>query len=57
VVGEQVEVLVLAQNPAFADFKVLRELYFPELDLFLADYPFVKRAEFARISADIDATR
>ena len=56
-VGEQVEVLVLAQNPAFADFKVLRELYFPELDLFLADYPFVKRAEFARISADIDATR
>ena len=56
-IGEPVEVVVLAKNANFSEFKVLREVYFPFFGLFLADYPFIKRAEFIRVSTSINESR
>ena len=49
--------MVLSQSLSFTDFRVLREVYLPDTNLFLADYPFMRRPEFQQISDDIEAAR
>lgn len=51
--SDQVEVLVMSSEPYFEDFQVVRDLYVPAIGLWLADYPFLKRDAFQRLSEDI----
>jgi hypothetical protein len=51
--GDSVEALVLSSSPYFDDFQVIRDIYVPALDLWLCDYPFVKRDAFRRLSSEV----
>lgn len=55
--GDNVELLVLSRTLDFSAFQVLRETYLPHVGIWLADYPFVKRGVFERISAEIEFAR
>jgi hypothetical protein len=55
--GEPVELLVVATQPSFGDFKALKEAYLPESSLWVADYPYVDRDAFLDISLEIERAR
>jgi hypothetical protein len=48
-----VEVLVMSNSQYFEEFVVVRDVYIPTLRLWLADYPFIKRDVFERLSEDV----
>lgn len=55
--GEPVELLVVASQPGFGDFKALKEAYLPESALWLADYPYVDRDAFLELSLAVERER
>lgn len=55
--GEPVELLVVATQASFGDFKALKEAYLPESSLWVADYPYVDRDAFLDISLEIERAR
>lgn len=55
--GDAVEVLVLSKTLRFDDMQVVRDVYIPTLGRWLCDYPFVTRRAFARVSAEVYASR
>ena len=55
--GDEVEVLVLSKTMYCDEFDVVRDVYVPASGAWLCDYPFVKRLDFERISADIYRSR
>ncbi|KIZ06344.1 hypothetical protein MNEG_1608 [Monoraphidium neglectum] len=57
VAGESAELMVLCRDGAFTNFKVVREVYFPQSGLWLADYPFVNRDVFLDISLAVERGR
>ena len=57
VAGESAEMLVLCRDGAFQSFKVVREVYFPQSGLWLADYPFVNRDVFLDVSLAVERGR
>jgi hypothetical protein len=52
--GQPAEVLVLSDSTSFSDIKAIKDVYLPENGLWLAEYPYIDRAEFLEISLDIE---
>ena len=48
---------MLSNGRSFDRFKALKEFYLPETGLWLCDYPYVDRREFAALSVAVDAER
>lgn len=55
--GDAAELLVLCSDPYFQQFKVVREVYCPASAVWLADYPFMNRDMFLRLSIEIEEQR
>jgi hypothetical protein len=55
--GDDVEVVVLSKSMYCEDFEVIRDVYVPTTGAWLCEYPFVKRSDFERISAEIYRSR
>jgi hypothetical protein len=55
--GDEVEVVVLSKSMYCEDFEVVRDVYVPATGAWLCDYPFVKRSDFERISAEVYRSR
>lgn len=51
--ADQVEALVMSSSQYFEEFVVVRDVYIPALRLWLAEYPFIKRDAFERLSEDV----
>lgn len=43
--GQRAVVLVLADDDRFLRFKAIKDVYIPELDAFVGDYPFLDRSQ------------
>jgi hypothetical protein len=55
--GDEVELIVVSNEPQLQRFRAVREAYLPELGVWLTEYPFVERRAFRAISDAIAATR
>jgi hypothetical protein len=51
--ADAVEALVMSNSQYLEEFVVVRDIYVPTLSLWLADYPFIKRDVFERLSEDV----
>lgn len=51
--GDPVELLVLSDHPKFTRFRVLREVYLPEQQTWLAEQLFVERSVFEELSKEV----
>lgn len=51
--GDSAELLVQSSTPYFETFEVVRDVFFPQLGAWLADYPYLKREAFQRLSASV----
>lgn len=43
----------MSSSQYFEEFAVVRDVYIPALRLWLAEYPFIKRDAFERLSEDV----
>lgn len=55
--GQPAEVLVLSSSTSFSDIKAIKDVYLPDKRLWLAEYPYIDRAEFVEVSLDIERER
>ena len=55
--GDEVELVVVSDEPQLQRFRAVREAYLPELGLWLSEYPFVERRAFRAVSDAIAAAR
>jgi len=55
--GDEAEVMVVSDDPSLARFRAVREVYLPQLGLWLAEYPFLERRATAALSDAIAAER
>lgn len=51
--GQPAEVLVLSNSTSFSDIKAIKDVYLPDKRLWLAEYPYIDRAEFVEVSLEI----
>ena len=52
--GQPAEVLVLSDSTSFSDIKAIKDVYLPDVGLWLAEYPYIDRAEFLEVSLEIE---
>jgi hypothetical protein len=55
--GDEAELVVVSDEPALQRFSAVREAYFPELGLWLSEYPFLERRTFRAVSDAVAAER
>lgn len=55
--GDDVELLVVSDEPQLQRFRAVREAYLPELGMWVSEYPFSERLAFRSISDAIAAER
>jgi hypothetical protein len=55
--GDEVELLVVSDEPQLQRFRAVREAYLPELGLWISEYPFMERLAYRSISDAIAAER
>ncbi|CAD7702972.1 unnamed protein product [Ostreobium quekettii] len=47
--GQPAELLALSNDKSFRNFKVVREVFLPQLRCWLSEYPFIDRFEFVKV--------
>ncbi len=52
--GQPAEVLVLSDSTSFSDIKAIKDVYLPDVGLWLAEYPYIDREEFLEVSLEIE---
>ena len=52
--GQPAEVLVLSDSTSFSDIKAIKDVYLPDVGMWLAEYPYIDRAEFLEVSLEIE---
>lgn len=55
--GDEVELLVVSDEPQLQRFRAVREAYLPELGMWISEYPFMERLAYRSISDAIAAER
>lgn len=55
--GQTVEMLVMSYRPDLSSFAKISDVYLPDLNLWLSDYPYVRRDAFIDTSQRIDDYR
>lgn len=55
--GDEVELLVVSEEPQLQRFRAVREAYLPELGMWVSEYPFMDRIAYRSISDAIAAER
>jgi hypothetical protein len=55
--GDEVELLVVSDEPRLQRFRAVREAYLPELGMWISEYPFMDRIAYRSISDAIAAER
>ena len=55
--GDEVELLVVSDEPQLQRFRAVREAYLPELGMWISEYPFMDRIAYRSISDAIAAER
>ena len=55
--GDEVELLVVSDEPQLQRFRAVREAYMPELGMWVSEYPFMDRVAYRSISDAIAAER
>ena len=55
--GDEVELLVVSDEPQLQRFRAVREAYLPELGLWISEYPFMDRIAYRSTSDAIAAER
>jgi len=51
--GEKAELIVLSNQPDLANIKQITDAYLPRYNLWIGDYPFLKRDAFLRLREDL----
>ena len=55
--GDEIELLVVSDEPQLQRSRAVREAYLPELGMWISEYPFMERLAYRSISDAIAAER
>jgi hypothetical protein len=55
--GQVAEMLILSRQPDLYRIDKITDIYLPQQDLWVGEYPYLRRDEFVQISSELDGTR